>query len=480
MPKHYHKLNFLIAILILAFLAENVRSLNIKLSRTVTKTPGIISKSFLAYTNITLTNYYNVQYSGTIYIGSNNQSFNLIFDTGSPWLWVPEANTDNIGFQSTFNCNASTTCSNCADTLLNQSDINGCGNDTSTTETYTLVYSSGIVQGYLVSDYVSFDAGDTPFRQNFLVCEDATILQESFVDGIFGMSLKTGNNATSNMPTILTMLQANGIITNQIFSLYINNNPEAYGDDSSLLMLGGYDTKYASGAFQNIDVHQDSMYWQSSLNGFSLQSNQTVANIPLYSKSVIFDSGTSHIVMFGEDFLSITNQIRKSVQCAYELGKYTCQCPGGSLTGFPNLIFEIDSKNFSIPPSLYLSIEENACNFLIDGSLRFNATTTPYIVLGDVFLRNYYSVFNAENYTISFAPAAILKENFVTTLELFYLILGVFILVMFGIFLICLVKTWTIKRKSYPKASLGTSGMPLADRNNLNNTGYYSQFNDNN
>lgn len=480
MPKPYHKLNFVAVLVLFALLLTKITALNVKLSRTVTKTPGVVGKSFLAYQNITLTNYYNVQYSGTIYIGSNNQSFNLIFDTGSPWLWVPEANTDNIGFQSTFNCNASTTCSNCADTYLNQSDVSGCSNETSATETYTLVYSSGIVQGYLVSDFVSFDAGDTPFRQNFLVCEDATILQESFVDGIFGMSLKTGNNDSTNMPTILTMLQANGIITNQIFSLYINNNPEAYGDDSSLLILGGYDVNFANGEFSNVNVHQDSMYWQSSLNGFYLQSNSSYSNIPLASKSVIFDSGTSHIVMYSQDFVAITTQIRTTVQCNFELGKYTCLCPGGSLANFPNLVFAIDNKNFSIPPSLYLNIEENSCNFLIDGSLHFNSTTIPYIVLGDVFLRNYYSVFNAENYTISFAPAAILKENFITTLELFYLILGVFILVMFGIFLICLVKTWTIKRKAFPKASLGTSGTPMADRNNLTTTGYYSQLlNDN-
>lgn len=36
-----------------------------------------------------LINYYNVQYYGKLYVGSLKSEMELIFDTGSSWLWLP-------------------------------------------------------------------------------------------------------------------------------------------------------------------------------------------------------------------------------------------------------------------------------------------------------------------------------------------------------------------------------------------------------
>jgi hypothetical protein len=38
---------------------------------------------------ITLHNYKNVQYYGSIFVGSNKQEMTVIFDTGSNLLWIP-------------------------------------------------------------------------------------------------------------------------------------------------------------------------------------------------------------------------------------------------------------------------------------------------------------------------------------------------------------------------------------------------------
>lgn len=38
---------------------------------------------------ITLHNYKNVQYFGSIFVGSNKQEITVIFDTGSNLLWIP-------------------------------------------------------------------------------------------------------------------------------------------------------------------------------------------------------------------------------------------------------------------------------------------------------------------------------------------------------------------------------------------------------
>jgi hypothetical protein len=38
-----------------------------------------------------LTNYFNYQYIGTIFVGSNDQPMKVLFDTGSTWLWLPSS-----------------------------------------------------------------------------------------------------------------------------------------------------------------------------------------------------------------------------------------------------------------------------------------------------------------------------------------------------------------------------------------------------
>ena len=37
---------------------------------------------------VELENYLNSQYYGTLYLGSEQEPFEFIFDTGSPWLWT--------------------------------------------------------------------------------------------------------------------------------------------------------------------------------------------------------------------------------------------------------------------------------------------------------------------------------------------------------------------------------------------------------
>ena len=44
---------------------------------------------------IKLDNYENIQYTGNIYLGSNNQKLDVIFSTGSPLNWVTGVNCKN-------------------------------------------------------------------------------------------------------------------------------------------------------------------------------------------------------------------------------------------------------------------------------------------------------------------------------------------------------------------------------------------------
>jgi hypothetical protein len=90
------------------------------------------------------------------------------------------------------------------------------------------------------------------------------------------------------------------------------------------------------------------------------------------ANSVIYDSGTSNIVMLWNDFMEVISAFKSNydLQCDFGLNNnFACACPGGSISAFPNLEFEIGGYNFTLPPSLYLDVSENVCSFLIEGSL---------------------------------------------------------------------------------------------------------------
>jgi len=42
-----------------------------------------------------LTNYFNVQYYSTLYVGSQMEDMTFIFDTGSSWFWAPTVDCED-------------------------------------------------------------------------------------------------------------------------------------------------------------------------------------------------------------------------------------------------------------------------------------------------------------------------------------------------------------------------------------------------
>jgi hypothetical protein len=81
-----------------------------------------------------LENYLNYQYYGALYIGSENTYFEYIFDTGSPWLWIPTTDCNSCAMDGLF------------ETSLSASFIQ------QDSETTTLTYNTGEVSGYISTE----------------------------------------------------------------------------------------------------------------------------------------------------------------------------------------------------------------------------------------------------------------------------------------------------------------------------------------
>lgn len=116
-------------------------------------------------------NYDDVEYIGTVAIGSPNQLFDVVFDTGSSNLWIPSVTCDDAGCQGKhkYNSSASSTYSK-----------NG--------KPISISYGTGSMDGFLDNDSVSL-AG---FDLNNVTFAEATSLADFFqgqpLDGILGLA----------------------------------------------------------------------------------------------------------------------------------------------------------------------------------------------------------------------------------------------------------------------------------------------------
>ena len=118
----------------------------------------------------TLINTNNLMYAGTVYIGSNKQPLDVIFDTGSDWLVVED-----------------TSCTTCVSTIFNKTKSTTF--EVNSTTTRVLNYGSASFQGHTGNDTVGLDSSQNTAAPDFmfyLITKQTGI--SSNIDGIMGMA----------------------------------------------------------------------------------------------------------------------------------------------------------------------------------------------------------------------------------------------------------------------------------------------------
>lgn len=328
------------------------------------------TKQFM-HANISLTNYLNDQYIGQVFIGENHQPFNLLFDTGSAWLWVG-AKTSGLG--NYFECADSRSCQ--------KKD-----------ETFRLAYGQGEGYGHLTYDHIHLGENITVANQPFLLVPAIKNMGTLMGDGILGLGFKS---LSENYSTFLDTLQDQGIIENRVFSIYLGDDPTSTGDETGDFLLGGYDPGYMQSNFTYCNVVDDN-YWAISLHTAQI-GNENIT-IPKGAKAII-DSGTSLMSFPSSTVRDMSNHLLSlGISCHVEAGQpIFCDCPS-SIDQFPNITLTFDHGwNATLTGKDYVSYVAGEC------MLGFQLVDyLNYVILGDIFMRKYYTVFDADNMKIGFA-----------------------------------------------------------------------------
>lgn len=313
--------------------------------------------------------YQNAQYYGEVQLGTPPQSFEVIYDTGSSNLWVPSTKCkDGCGGKNLFEAEKSSTYRK-----------NG--------TKFEIMYGSGPVSGFLSYDHVHFTNTKVE-NSEFAEIEDVTGLGMAYsfgkFDGILGLGWDT--ISVAGIPPVFQQMVEQKIIDQPVFSFALGTSD---GDEGELL-LGGIDHDVYEGDLVYEPLTQLG-YWQVLAKELKTGGNSVASN-----EQVIIDSGTSLIAgptdavaAFGDKIGAIS-----------VMGKYLVQCDAKfDLTITIGAVdYVLDNHDLTIP------IAAGYC-LLAVMPIDVPAPRGPLWILGDVFMRKIYSVFDWGEKRMGFAKA---------------------------------------------------------------------------
>lgn len=218
-------------------------------------------------------------------------------------------------------------------------------------------------------------------------------------DGILGMGL--GYSISNYPPLIFSMIEQN-LILEPIFSVFLADDES---DLKSCVLFGESDLKkYAekNSTFQYFKALSDG-YWSIKLDAIKVKGKSIIKS----SFSVILDTGTSLIM--GPDFEvnQVLKTINKDESCELKDNYWFCDCEKAEK--YPKIEFVFEGTSYFIVPENYLLKSSSKCQVLLkpDKSLNF-------WILGDVFLRRHYTLFDVKNKRIGIARS-INKDKLIVT-----------------------------------------------------------------
>ena len=320
-----------------------------------------------------------MQYQGPIYLGTPPQLMHVIYDTGSSWLWVPEEG-----------------CS-CHDSLF-RFDPNSSVTFKRFQKSYSLQYGLGFATGNLSSEVVSIDPNHTFAVENqyFILAQKDQNFPKLKADGILVRSRQGLGfpRLSDSYDTFVINLKKQGLIPKALFAIYLSDNDFTSQNTKPLsnIMIGSYDLEtYASDSkIRWVKVFSESGYWTVRLNSVSVGNNEVRMR-----ESVVgmIDTGTSLMLAPGKEAFEIMHFIARGGYCWDYKDFWMCDCGNKfRVTDYPELVLGIGEHYFSIPPQMYFWKFGDFCQLLVVSLGKKN-----FWVLGDVFLRKFYTIFDMEN-----------------------------------------------------------------------------------
>lgn len=258
-------------------------------------------------------------------------------------------------------------------------------------------------EGVLGHDHVMIDGITVTNQQLALVTSESKGFDDT-IDGIMGLAFGALSTNIALTHTVFENMMEQKLVDRGMFSFYLGKTSLNGGGE---VVFGGMDMdRVADGHNITYTPVTRPKYWQINIENILVndQPIQTALGSKINPKSVfqnvagILDTGTTLMIVP----LQISYGIHQAIHGAHEYGQtWTVPCDLGSQFPEGQVQLEISGQRFKIPfedlvrePSgdqeqCYSGIQPSSSNFMI---------------IGDVFIKNNYVVFDQENKRVGIAP----------------------------------------------------------------------------
>ncbi|KAK5070684.1 hypothetical protein LTR70_010586 [Exophiala xenobiotica] len=307
-------------------------------------------------------------YFSTMQFGSKGQEMYMLIDTGSAntWVFSSDCEATTCSIHNTFGKEDSTTLE-------------------ATTEPWDLSYGTGDVSGVVATDTLAF--ANFTVQMGFGLAVNASDDFNNYpMDGILGLGRRTSDQLGT--PTIMDILSADKLISSNKIGVHLHRAEDGTKDGE--IVFGGIDTDKFSGTLSYTETSNNDA-WEIPVQDMLV--NGQPCNFT--DRTAIIDTGTTFILMPPADAAALHDLIPGSATSGEG---FTLPC---STT--VKLEVSINGKLYAVSPKDYIgnptSSGSSTCGSTIIGHQAFG---DQQWILGDVFLKNVYAVFDFDGKQIGF------------------------------------------------------------------------------
>ncbi|KAI1428806.1 aspartic peptidase domain-containing protein [Xylaria sp. FL1777] len=308
-------------------------------------------------------------YFAEVQLGSEAKQLYMLLDTGASTTWV-----------------MGSTCTSKSCTTHNTFGPDDSKTYNDTGKAYSVEYGTGSVRGNVVQDSLSLAGLSVTLPFGVANTTSDQFTQFPF-DGILGL-------ATSSDTWLSAVMDAK-LIASNLFGISLSRSSDGTNDGE--IVFGAVDPDKYTGNITYSSVRSNSA-WTIPMDDITI-SGQSAS---ITGRSAYIDTGTSFVFGPPDDVAAMYKLIPGS--STSDSSTYTIPCDTDSQVAFTfsGASWNVSSKDFVSAPNS-------------DGTCTGNIYGIEYVsggwLLGDVFLKNVYSVFDVDNGRIGFAAKAVPKTT---------------------------------------------------------------------
>ncbi|KAF8980910.1 Vacuolar protease A [Entomortierella lignicola] len=318
---------------------------------------------------IPLTNFNN-EYYGEVSVGTPPQKFSVVFDTGSSNFWIPSVQCTSIAcsFHQRFDAEESSTFSS-----------NG--------TQFSIDYGEESLEGIISADNLEV-SGLIVKQQEFGEAAQIPGFAYAFkkFDGIFGLAYDT-ISMPGVVPPFYSMVNQK-LVDEPVFGFYLGQADSSLGGQ---LTLGGLDSNHFEGELKWHNVRRKG-YWEIDLTKIKLGDDQVEM-----SAGAIIDTGSSMIFLEA----GLAELLNRDIGAKENLaGQYVLDC--STVPKLPDFSFFFDDSQYTLKGEDYVLNVGGSCISGFKG-MDFSESMEDLWIVGSIFLRKFYSVYDLGNHRVGFA-----------------------------------------------------------------------------